>query len=117
RDILQLLTQPESKLGGFSIKLFKNGIEYQPDPLRVQRELDKLWADWRRRYKLVAQYEEFFALPKGRYQDVERYYSIQNQYPNVYGINAYGVPAGAPIMRQAQAKQLKGYLLVFDQLL
>lgn len=117
KDILQIFTQPETKLGGFSIKLFKNGIEYQPDPVRVQRELDRLWADWRRTYKLAAQYEEFFALPKGQYHDVERYYSIQNQYPNVYGINAFGLPSGAPLPRQAQAKQLKGYLLVFEQLL
>ncbi|HZE68831.1 MAG TPA: hypothetical protein VE135_04800 [Pyrinomonadaceae bacterium] len=117
RGILQLFTQPETKLGGFSIKLFKKGIEYQPNPVRVQRELNKLWAEWRRTYKLVAQYEEFFALPKGQYHDVKRYYSIQNQYPNVYGINADGLPSEAPVMRQAQVKQLKGYLLVFEQLL
>jgi len=117
RDILQLFTKPETKLDGFSIKLFNNGIEYQPDPARVQRELNKLWAEWRRTYKLVAQYEEFFALPKGQYHDVKRYYSIQNQYPNVYGINADGLPSEAPVVRQAQAKQLKGYLLVFEQLL
>jgi hypothetical protein len=117
REILQLFTQPETKLDGFSIKLLKNGIECRPDPVRVQRELNKLWAEWRRTYKLVAEYEEFFGLPKGQYHDLERYYSIQNQYPNVYGINSYGLPSGAPIMRQAQAKQLKGYLLVFEQLL
>ena len=117
RVILKLFTRPETKLGGFSIKLFMNGIEFQPDPVRVQRQLDKLWAEWRRSYKLAAQYEEFFALPKGQYHDFEEYYSIQNQYPNVYGINAFGLPPEASIMRQAQARQLKGYLLVFEQLL
>jgi hypothetical protein len=117
RDILQLFTRPETKLVGFSIKLFKNGIEYEPDPVRVQRELDKLWAEWRRTYQLAAQYEEFFALPKGQYHDFEEYYSIQNQYPNVYGINAYGLPTEASTVRQAQARQLKGYLLAFEQLL
>ena len=117
KDILQLCTQRETKLGGFSIKLFKNGIEYQPDPVRVQRELDRLWANWRRTYKLAAQYDEFFALPTGKFHELKRYYSIQNQYPNVYGINAFGLPSGAPVPRQAQAKQFKGYLLVFEQLL
>jgi hypothetical protein len=117
RDFLQLLTLPETKLGGFSIKLFMNGSEYQPDPVRVQRELDKLWAEWRRSYKLAVQYEEYFALPKGQYHDFEEYYSIQNQYPNVYGINAYGLPPEASTRRQAQARQFKGYLLGFEQLL
>ena len=35
----------------------------------------------------------------------------------VYGINAYGLPQDAPRARQGQAKQLKGYLLAFEQLM
>lgn len=116
RRILQLDTRPNEE-GSFTIRLFKNGIEYRPKPARVQRELNKLWTSYRRTYNLALQYNEFFAVPEGRYRDVERYYSIQNQYPNVYGINCYGLPAGAPTARQAQAKQFKGYLMVFDQLL
>ncbi len=42
---------------------------------------------------------------------------MQNQYPNAYGINANGLPFDAGVMRKAQAKQLKGFLLAFDQLL
>jgi hypothetical protein len=117
KEILQLFTGVDAKLGGFTIRLFKNGIEYKPDPARVQRELDKLWADYRRTYKLMLQYEEFFALPAGQHRDVEQYYSIQNQYPNIYGINAFGLPPEASASRRAQARQLKGYLLVFEQLL
>jgi hypothetical protein len=117
KEINQLFTGAETRFGGFSIKLFKNGIEYKPDPARVQRELEKLWVDSRRTYKLMPQYEEFFAVPTGQYQNVEQYYSIQNQYPNVYGINTFGLPPEASPIRQAQARQFKGYLLVFDQLL
>ena len=115
-SLLSLDTRGDGKRG-FTIKLFKNGIEIAPNAARVQRELDKLWASQRRTWPLAVQYNEFFGFPEGRYRDVERYYSIQNQFPNVYGINAYGLPSGASEVRKSQAKQLKGYLLVFDQLL
>jgi hypothetical protein len=48
---------------------------------------------------------------------VGRYYSIQHQFPAAYGIGATGLAARAPARRQAQARQLKAYLLFFDQLL
>ncbi|HEY0406180.1 MAG TPA: hypothetical protein VGC89_10655 [Pyrinomonadaceae bacterium] len=116
-EILQLDTRSNVRDNGFSVRLLRNGIECAPDPARVKRELDKLWTDYRRTYRLLPQYEEYFAVPRGRYLDVENYYSIQNQYPNVYGINAFGLPDDATEARKGQAKQLKGYLLVFEQLL
>ncbi len=56
-------------------------------------------------------------LPPGEYKDIENYYSIQEEFPLVYGISTAGLPATADVMRQAQAKQLKGYLIFFEQLL
>ena len=113
--ILRLRTKPTRT--GYTIRLWQNGIRQQPNPLRVRRELDKRWVEYRRRYPLAAQYKEFFALPRGRYRDLQQYYSVQNQFPNVYGINEYGLPDKSSQTRQAQAKQFKGYLLVFEQLL
>lgn len=102
---------------GYSIRLWQNGIEQQVDPVRVQRELSRLWSEHRRTYRLVEQYKQYFALPRGRYRDLRQYFSVQNQFPNLYGINEYGLPNDATAARQAQAKQFKGYLLVFDQLM
>jgi hypothetical protein len=45
------------------------------------------------------------------------YYSIQNDYPLVYGIGPGGLPPSVSKPRQSQALQFKGYLLFFDQLL
>ncbi|HVS95060.1 MAG TPA: hypothetical protein VHE54_01195 [Puia sp.] len=45
------------------------------------------------------------------------YYSIQNEFPRVYGIGPGGLPGDASDQRKAQALQLKGYLLFFDQVL
>ena len=113
--ISRLETQPVD--GHFPIRLWHNGIEVKPDPARVERELARLWKDYRREYPLARQYLEYFSVPEGKYRDVETYYSIQNQYPAVYGINAYGLPENATNVRKGQARQLKGYLLAFEQLL
>ena len=57
-------------------------------------------------------------IPKGTYRsDLGDYYSIQNEFPRTYGIASGGLPGNATMLRQAQALQLKGYLLFFDQLL
>ncbi len=49
--------------------------------------------------------------------NTSEYSSIQSQFPNNYGISALGVPAHYSNIRKAQAKQLKAYLSLFDQLL
>jgi hypothetical protein len=115
KNILQLDTRPGRD--GYAIQLYRKGIEVKPDPARVRRELDRLWSDYRRTYPLAPQYLQHFAVPRGRSRDLRSYYSVQNQYPNAYGINANGLPDNPGIARQAQAKQLKGYLLAYDQLL
>ena len=55
--------------------------------------------------------------PPGRDRNVGNYYSLQHQFPANYGIGAMGLPESATPQRQAQAKQLKAYLMFFDQLL
>ena len=57
-------------------------------------------------------------IPSGKfYGDLSHYYSIQNDFPVVYGIGEDGLPDNASLARQAQALQLKGYLMFYDQLL
>ncbi len=114
--LLRLNTTPDRN-GAFSIRLFRNGVECRPDPTRVLRELERLEADYRRTYDLMPQYEESFAVPRGKVRDLKRYSSIQNQFPNVYGVGSFGLPGDVSDRRHGQAKQFKGYLLVFEQLL
>jgi hypothetical protein len=53
----------------------------------------------------------------GRDRRTGHYYSLQHQFPATYGIGALGLPDSASPQRQAQARQLKAYLLFFDQIL
>ncbi len=48
---------------------------------------------------------------------LEFYYSIQDHFPSIYGIGPEGLAANASKSRMAQAKQLKAYLMLFEQLL
>ncbi len=58
------------------------------------------------------------AIPKGRHlTDLGDYYSIQNEFPRNYGIGEGGLSSNTSDQRKAQALQLKGYLLFYDQLL
>ncbi|MCX7099064.1 MAG: hypothetical protein NTV43_14275 [Methylococcales bacterium] len=57
-------------------------------------------------------------IPEGRYRKgLADYYSIQHDFPLVYGIGKGGLPNEATPLRKVQAMQLKGYLLFYDQLL
>lgn len=49
--------------------------------------------------------------------DLASYYSIQHEFPKVFGIQEGGLAPDVSPRRKAQAYQLKAYLLFFDQLL
>ncbi len=57
------------------------------------------------------------AAPVGKYYQLDEYYSIQNDFPAVYGVNKDGIPAEADQEHRSRIKQFKAYLLFFDQLL
>lgn len=69
------------------------------------------------RYHLPSPYLDL-EIPKGKYRnDLDDYFSIQNEFPAVYGIGEGDLPDDVSYSRKAHALQLKGYLLFFDQLL
>ena len=103
--------------GSYPIRLWRGDVLCQPNPGKVRRRLDRLWAAQRRTYDLWPEYARHYAPPRGRSWNPAAYSSVQDQFPLVYGIGEYGLPSNAPASRQARAKQLKGYLMVFDQLM
>ncbi|AXG74376.1 hypothetical protein DVK85_09085 [Flavobacterium arcticum] len=56
-------------------------------------------------------------IPKGRYRDINSYYSIQNTFPEIYAIGVNAVHYNTPQTKIAQSRQLKGFLTLFDQVL
>ncbi|MBB6330953.1 hypothetical protein HNP24_001903 [Chryseobacterium sediminis] len=57
------------------------------------------------------------ALPKGTSYDIANYATILNEFPDTYGVGESGIIGNQSPEREALAKQMKGYLLFFDQIL
>lgn len=55
-------------------------------------------------------------VPEARNRNTAHYTSIQEELPPTYGIGSNGLPPNSTPERKAQAHQLKGYLLFYDQL-
>jgi uncharacterized protein len=60
---------------------------------------------------------EDLPIPLGDYRDIKNYSTMQNHLPETYGIGEIGLPETASVKRKALAKQLKAYLLFYDQVL
>lgn len=56
-------------------------------------------------------------LPEGKFRDINTYYSIQNTFPEIFGVGINSVVSNATDFQMAQSRQLKGYLTLFDQVL
>tara|TARA_B100001250_G_scaffold414407_1_gene452595 strand:+ start:6984 stop:9725 length:2742 start_codon:yes stop_codon:yes gene_type:complete len=56
---------------------------------------------------------------KGRFnkKELEKYYSIINEFPSVYGLKRHELLSDESNSRIAKVRQLKSYLLLFDQLM
>lgn len=64
-----------------------------------------------------ARLNKILELPTGQFLNIGQYATIQNNFPETYGIGEFGLSPSATRERKAQAKQLQAYLLFFDQIL
>lgn len=61
--------------------------------------------------------------PMGAFKDIENYVSLQEEFPDIYGVGTSGIPDLSSLdglkkaERQGKVKQLKGFLTFFDQLI
>lgn len=56
-------------------------------------------------------------IPRGKFRDINSYYSIQNTFPEIFAVGADATVSNATDFQIAQSRQLKGYLTLFDQVL
>ncbi len=107
---------PKLDLTNSKIVFFKENLPYFPNKSEVKEYLNELY-DLQRKQKLLKTDEFDLKVPEGTYRNVSEYFTIQNEFPLTYGVGDKGIPGVITNKRIAQAKQLKGYLLFFDQLL
>jgi len=99
------------------INLLRDGIACAINMAEMLRIFFSLVHGYESFYNTGQEIAELSNLPQGKYVNFSNYYSVQNHFPAIYGINQYGIPGSATPERKAQAKQLKGYLLLFEQII
>ncbi len=95
--------------------IFKNGLPVLPDISEVGEVLGVIKG--RNAQPKFPDGENDLAVPTGTYLQLQDYHPIQYQLPVTYGVAFEGLPSDASVARVAQARQLKGYLLFFEQML
>jgi hypothetical protein len=113
RPLLRAISsREETGLLTTDLTLLRRDLLVRVNPVDVRKRLDKRRAD-RAQVAAAGSLES----PSPRIRDLQRHRSIQYQLPAAYGVGPLGLPASAPVERQAQTRQLAAYLLIFDQLL
>lgn len=97
------------------LNLFKGVMPIELKMAEARQRLDQLRDE--RNLKMQAKLTEDLPMPDGRYREVGKYQTFQNDFPETYGIGRVGLADSATTRRKAQAKQLQGYLLFFEQVL
>lgn len=83
---------------------------------RVQALMAAERAD-RLRHSTLAQQDESQGLPRGRHREATPYHSVQHHFPAVYHLGRNGLPPSAPAQQLAPPRQLRSYLLLFEQVI
>ncbi len=94
---------------------YKNGLPFLPRMDEAEDTLTLLRGEAER--PKIKSAPKDFPVPAGSYRHPEDYFPLQYSFPLTYGIGTEGLPAHASSKRHAQARQLKAYLMVFEQLL
>lgn len=95
---------------------YKEGLPFKANREEVEDLLDEI-KDAKRPQKIRYPQMDFDEIT-GEFTDSGDYYSIQNDFPLVYGVGEEGMlPKGESRPEEFQVKQLKAYLIVFEQIL
>jgi len=107
--------QPRLYLNLSRFLFFKNGLPFTPRMDEARDTLTQLRGEAERpKFKNSA--GDLYP-PSGVFTDMEDYFPVQYSLPMIYGVGTEGLPSHAGEARRAMAKQLKAYLLVYEQLL
>jgi hypothetical protein len=107
--------QPRFYLNQSRFLFYKNGLPFLPRMDEATDVLNQLRGEAERPKNPDAPND--LPIPAGLYRKPADYYPVQYSFPLAYGIGPAGLPASATPARQAQARDLKAYLMAFEQLI
>ena len=95
---------------------YKGVLPVNVNQQKVEKYLDQM-EQAEKAEQALASLDMEIAIPSGSYFNTAETTTIQNDFPDTYGIGPNGLPSQVGTIRKSQARQLKGYLLFFDQIL
>ncbi|MBL1260684.1 MAG: hypothetical protein COB33_009170 [Thiotrichaceae bacterium] len=99
-----------------TVKLIRHGGEVPVSIEAVKQRYKELCYRRDSQRQIKQNFSALYSLPVGDVKAAGQYTSIQEHFPVTYGINRYGA-SGESTARLAQTRQLKSYLLLFDQIM
>ena len=109
------------------VRLRKNDRKHRISLTEVRIEFERLKFEDKARRHIQQDFAGVCPPPRGEYRHLNHYSTIQNHFPEIYGIGEYGVPehtwpestarSAELTKRKARARQLKAYLVFFEQIM
>lgn len=116
-----LLCVPEGKkpkrCNKSAFSYYKGFLPLNINAAKVEEYLQEFQEEAAAKVAKVASETKELELPDAQGQTIGNFTTIQNDFPEVYGVGPIGVRPSASIADKAKVKQLKAYLLFFDQIL
>ena len=107
--------QPRLYIEGSKFLLFKNGLPFLPDKLELSDSLQVIRGT--NSHFQFSMIDNDLPVPEGTYYQLNNYQPVQYGLPLTYGLGKEGLPLNASDKRRAQAKQVKAFLQVFEQIM
>ena len=121
RNCLQLRNpksySPKLSFDDSKVVVFKGGVAYDVDRNALRERIEQRRTAYLDSFPVENQNNLPAASSSGDQLDLANFYSIQNEFPSIYGLREGEIVRTAPALRKGQARQLKAYLLFFEQLL
>ena len=95
----------------------RNNNQYEIDTVILSQLYDALTTASKTNFFKPKQIETKDFESRFSKEEIEQYFSIQNELPSIYGLKKNELSSSVNSKRKAQAKQLKAYLTFFDQIM
>jgi hypothetical protein len=100
-----------------AIKCTIEGLSYEFDADSVVKNFQRLQAEQLTQYQHELEFPEIKGSSKRTIEDLAQYDSIQDSFPEIYGIGSYGVSKSRPMEWRKHSRHLKAYLFFYEQIM
>lgn len=112
-----VLGEPRNQSEAETLVLSSRGRRLPVDPQRLRYHCRRVALDRAGHLRPQQSPDAVIQRPAGQYRAVDQYTLVQSHLPRLYHVTPQGLPDSAPAEVKARARQLRGYLLAFEQCL